>query len=219
MTKENLTGRTFGRLTVLKEADERSKNGYVQWVCQCSCRDKTVVIIPSYRLRSGHTRSCGCLQRDTVANGNICREKYPVTERSTRLYRIWRGILARTSYDSQTCYKNYGGRGITMCDEWRDNFISFRNWALSNGYADDLSIDRLDNDGDYTPSNCKWSTRKEQNNNQRSNLVLSFDGKTHTASQWAELMGITKSCIYKRIRRGYSVEAILKEFIERTKVT
>lgn len=124
-------------------------------------------------------------------------------------------MLARTTYESQECYPNYGGRGVTVCDEWKNDYISFRDWARANGYMDDLSIDRIDSDGNYTPDNCRWATRKEQNNNQRSNIRLSFDGHTHTAAQWAEIMGITKSCIYKRINRGYSIEAILKEFIEK----
>lgn len=217
MIKEDLTGKVFGRLTVLRAAEQRSKQGYIQWVCQCNCRDKTIIVVPSYKLKYGHTRSCGCLQRDTVIQMNRDREKNPAADRDTRLYRVWRGIRARTSYESQLSYKNYGGRGISICDEWHDDFSAFRNWALANGYSDDLTIDRLDIDGDYTPDNCRWATRKEQNNNQRSNIRLSFDGETHTASQWAEIMGITKDCIYKRIRRGYTIEAILKEFIERRK--
>jgi hypothetical protein len=126
-------------------------------------------------------------------------------------------MLARTSYESQEGYKNYGGRGIKVCNEWKNDYYSFKNWALKHGYSDTLSIDRIDPDGNYDPYNCKWSTRKEQNNNQRTNIRLSFDGKTHTASQWAELMNITKDCIYKRIYRGYPIERILKEFIERGK--
>lgn len=102
-----------------------------------------------------------------------------------------------------------------MCDEWKNDFTAFRDWAMSNGYDDDLTIDRLDNDGDYTPTNCKWSTRKEQNNNQRSNILLSFNGETHTAAQWAEIMDIPKDRIYKRIRRGHDINVVLKEFIER----
>lgn len=215
MIKEDLTGKTFGRLTVLEEAEKRSSKGYIQWICRCNCENETIVVVPSYRLKSGKTRSCGCLQRDTVISMNKDREKYPENDRETRLYSIWKGMRARTTYESQSSYKNYGGRGIDICDEWKSDYMSFKDWSLANGYSDTLTIDRINTNDSYHPSNCKWSTRKEQNNNQRSNIVLSFNGETHTASQWAEIMCITKDCIYKRIRRGYPIELILKEFIER----
>lgn len=123
-------------------------------------------------------------------------------------------MIARTKYNSQEGYSRYGGRGIRVCNEWKDNFRSFRDWSEANGYADGLTIDRLDNDGNYEPSNCRWSTRKEQNNNQRSNIRITYDGNTYTASQWADIMGINRSSIYKRISRGYPVERILQEYIE-----
>ena len=213
MIKEDLTGRKFGRLTVLREADGRSKRGYILWECECSCDNRTIIVVPSERLRSGHTKSCGCLQRDTVVAKNVAGAKYPAYDRQSRLYRIWKAIFARTTYESQPGYKNYGGRGISICDEWKNDFYAFKNWALSHGYEDSLSIDRIDVNGDYTPSNCKWSTRKEQNNNQRSNILLTYNDETHTAAQWAEILGITKDCIYKRIQRGRGIESILKEII------
>lgn len=124
-------------------------------------------------------------------------------------------MRARTTYESQPSFKDYGGRGVSVCDEWRDDFSSFKAWAITHGYDDSLSIDRIDNDGNYSPDNCKWSTRKEQNNNQRSNILITYDDETHTAAQWAEIMGVSKSCIYKRIYRGYDTETVLKEYIER----
>lgn len=213
----DLTGKHFGRLTVLYPMENRSRQGYIQYMCECSCIDHTKVITTSYRLTSGHTKSCGCLQREITSERNRQGVKYPETDRDTRLFRIWKGMIARTRYDSQEGYSRYGGRGIRVCNEWRDNFHSFRDWSEANGYADGLTIDRLDNDGNYEPSNCMWSTRKEQNNNQRSNIRITYDGNTYNASQWADIMGINRSCIYKRISRGYPVERILQEYIEAQK--
>ena len=214
MIKHDLTGLVFGRLTALEPIEQRSKHGYVQWLCRCECGNNSV-IVPSGQLLSGNTRSCGCLGREAIIKRNKSTAKYPESDRKSRLYSIWGGMIARTTYESQEAYKNYGGRGISLCDEWRTDFTTFRDWSLKNGYGDELSIDRIDNNRGYTPDNCKWSTRKEQNNNQRSNILLTHAGETHTAAQWAEIMGISKDCIYKRIQRGYSVDRILKEFIEK----
>ena len=214
MIKNDLTNKTFGRLTVLKESDTRSKQGYVQWVCRCECGN--TIIVSSYSLTSGNTKSCGCLQKEIVTNRNMSRSRYSSVDRQTRLYKIWKGMHARTSYESQASYRDYGARGIKVCDDWADDYTKFRDWALDHGYDDNLTIDRVDVNDDYTPDNCKWSTRKEQNNNQRSNIQLTYNGETHTAAQWAEMIGVSKDCIYKRIQKGYEIERILKEFIERS---
>lgn len=215
MIKHDLTGKTFGRLTVLKEDAIRSKQGYVKWICRCSCPDKSIVSVTSYNLVSGKTKSCGCLQKELIINRNKSREKHPSADRETRLYRIWKGVHARTTYESQSAYKNYGGRGIGVCDEWKNDFGAFRDWALANGYSDNLTIDRVDTNGDYTPNNCRWATRKEQNNNQRSNILLTFNGETHNAAQWADIIGVPRDRIYGRIRSGYPVERVLQEYIKK----
>lgn len=212
MIKEDLTNREFGRLTVLYQAKERSKKGYIQWVCQCSCENKTIIIVPSDRLRSKKTKSCGCLQKDIVSNKNKNNEKYPEEDRNTRLYRIWKTMIARTIYPSQDGFKNYGGRGIKVCEEWLDDFYKFKNWAMSNGYDDDLTIDRINCDGNYEPSNCKWSSRKEQNNNQRRTIKLTYQDITHNLTEWADLLGIKYNTLYHRYKKNYPIEKILKEY-------
>lgn len=212
MIKKDLTHREFGRLTVLYQAKERSKKGYVQWVCQCSCENKTIIIVPSDRLRSKKTKSCGCLQKEAVSNKNKNNEKYPEEDRKTRLYRIWKAMIARTIYPSQDGYKNYGGRGIKVCEEWLYDFYKFKNWAISNGYRDDLTIDRMDCDGDYEPLNCKWSSRKEQNNNQRRTIKFTYKGISQNLTKWAELLGVKYNTLYHRYKKGYSIEKILKEY-------
>lgn len=211
----NLVGKRFGRLVVLGRTENRGKN--VCWVCQCDCgnvKEATTML-----LRSGNTKSCGCLLKETSSKtatkeiigqrfgkltvisrhgthkrggalwkcqcecGNECiaktsdltrgsttscgcnRGKHHMTD--TRLYRIWKGMKSRCYYPNNDNYDYYGGRGIEICEEWRDNFEEFRNWALQNSYNDDLSIDRIDVDGNYEPSNCRWVDWKTQCNNRR----------------------------------------------------
>ena len=108
----------------------------------------------------------------------------------TRLYRIWKNMKARCYRKSAREYGNYGGRGISICEEWKDDFLSFRKWALSNGYKESLTIDRIDVNKDYKPSNCRWITNKEQQNNRRDNRIYEYDGKSLTLSQWSELLGM-----------------------------
>lgn len=126
-----------------------------------------------------------------------------------RLYRIWKNMRRRCNNTKSDYYENYGGRGIRVCSQW-DDYLTFRKWAISNGYKNDLTIDRINNDGDYTPSNCKWSTRKQQNNNTRSNVVITYKGVTKTASEWAEHLGLSKAAIYHRIERNWNEKDIIE---------
>lgn len=125
-----------------------------------------------------------------------------------RIRRIWGGIIRRCDNPNAEFYHRYGGRGITVCDEWRD-FEVFYKWALHNGYKDNLTIDRIDNDGNYEPSNCRWATWKEQANNKSLNHILTFNGKSQTMTLWAEEAGITRSAIKTRLKNGWSVEKAL----------
>ena len=201
----DLTGLRFGRLTATKP-DGRSNDGKVIWLCRCDCGTYTKV--KSTLLRSGHTRSCGCFQKEKVAEFNIMT-KTTHHAKNTRLYGEWRGMKCRCAATSGEKFKYYGERGITVCDEWAESFEAFRDWALANGYRDDLTLDRIDNDGPYSPENCHWVTMKEQNNNRRINRYVTYNGETHTLAQWAELTGISASTIGKRLNNGWSVERSL----------
>lgn len=156
----DLTGQRFGRLVVIERIG-LNKNKKATWLCRCDCGNEIVAI--SNSLRTGNTTSCGCAQRD------IAREMHQThnCSRQTRLYRIWIAMKQRCYYHRSNHYKDYGGRGITICDEWLHDFVAFRDWAMSHGYADDLSIDRIDNDKGYNPDNCRWATMKEQRHNRR----------------------------------------------------
>ena len=133
-----------------------------------------------------------------------------------RLYRIWAGMIQRCTNPNKDSYPFYGGRGIEVCDEWRGDFIAFRFWAITNGYADNLTLDRIDNDGNYEPSNCRWETHLNQCNNTRRNHLLTFQGETHTISEWARIVGMKADTLERRINaHGWSIERALTTSVRR----
>ena len=162
----NIEGQRFGRLVPLEQVGHTHK-GVTLWRCRCDCGKETVVV--SCDLRNGHTQSCGCLRTEMLKGHKVHGGRQRKTQggRKNRLYNIWIAMKQRCYYPQKKGYENYGGRGITVCDEWLHDFVAFRNWALSHGYADTLSIDRIDVNGNYEPSNCRWATAKEQRANQR----------------------------------------------------
>lgn len=126
------------------------------------------------------------------------------------LYVVWQGMIRRCTYKRHKNFSDYGGRGIKVCDEWRNDFQAFHDWAMANGYADGLTIDRIDNNGNYCPENCRWTTMKEQCNNRRNNHLLTFYGETRTMTEWAELTGISLYTLNSRLNKlGWSVERAL----------
>ena len=202
---KDITGTRYGRLVAIKCVG-RTNNGNATWLCKCDCGNEAV--ISSYALRSGKTKSCGCIKREQnlqmfAAHGE--------SGNRTRLYRIWSGMKNRCyNAHSKNAYKKYGNRGITVCDEWRNSYTAFRDWAYQNGYRDDLTIDRIDNNGAYEPQNCRWVSTKKQNNNRRNNHYITFNGETKTMAEWTEIAGFGRSVIEHRLSRGWSVESALQ---------
>jgi hypothetical protein len=132
--------------------------------------------------------------------------------KGTKLYEVWYSMKKRCESPSLASYKYYGGRGISVCDEWKKDFTTFRNWAYENGYMEGLSLDRIDNNGNYEPSNCRWATMKEQANNQNHTLKIEYKGQTKTLTEWAEFLGIKRHTLYHRIyRKGWNVERAFSE--------
>ncbi len=194
---EDLTGQQFGRLTVIKRA-ENDKNGSTQWLCQCNCSNKTKKVIRGSALRNGLTQSCGCLHTEMLANRNRTHNLS-----KSKLYKIWYAMKNRCYYSKDKCYNRYGGRGITVCDEWLHDFQAFYDWAMANGYADSLTIDRIDVNGNYEPSNCRWITNKEQQYNKCNNHLITYNGKTQTVKQWSIELEIEYGTLLSRLNRGH----------------
>ena len=185
-------GERFGKLIVLDNS-----HGCNEILCKCDCG--TIKTYRSCNLKSGNTRSCGRI-------GTPRNMKHG--DRHTRLYRIWRAMRERCNIKSCTAYKNYGARGIKVCNEWND-YLTFKKWALSNGYTDELTIDRIDVNGNYEPDNCRWATYKVQSNNTRHNHYITYKDETRTLSEWANLLGLKPYLIQNRLRRGWAVEDAL----------
>ena len=200
----DLTGEKFGRLTAIERVgSDKSKRAV--WLCRCECGKTTTV--DSYSLKSGNTKSCGCLNTD-VRSKRMVEMHTKHGESKTRLYNIWRSMLSRCMWENPYYYDRYGGRGISVCEKWME-YEPFRDWALSNGYSDNLSIDRIDVNGDYCPENCRWADRKVQGNNKRNNVYLEHNGEKKTIAQWADATGILPCTIWRRLKSGWSVEKAL----------
>ena len=184
-------GERHGKLIVLGFAGI-DKRGEAVWRCKCDCGNITQVT--GYKIRSGHTTSCGCVRRNRLGNKN---RTHGMSE--TRLYTTWLGMKARCNRPTEQNYYLYGGRGISVCDEWEKSFESFKDWALENGYTDKLTIDRKDTNGNYCPENCKWSTVYEQANNKRNNHFIDAFGLHLTVAQWSRRSGIGVATILRRV--------------------
>lgn len=197
----DLSGQKIGRLTVIARVGT-SRQREALWLCKCECGNE--IIIRGSDVRTRHTISCGCWKRETAKEMLTKHGK-----RNTRLYHIWSGMKDRCNNPRNIGYNLYGGRGIKVCEEWSQDFMAFYQWASENGYTDKMTIDRIDANGNYYPENCRWETQKAQQNNRRNNHVISFNGGTHTLTEWAEITGIKSSTIYGRLKRGWTIERAL----------
>lgn len=190
-----MMGMTFGKLTVIG-GPMRDKRTY--WMCRCECG--TEKKIRQDHLKSGCVVSCGCFRKE-----QICESSRTHGMSNTRIYRIWKGMLNRCRNQNIPQYRNWGGRGITVCDEWLE-FTPFYEWSMSNGYTDNLTLDRKDNDGNYCPDNCRWTTRREQSLNRSSNSLITHGGVTKHISEWDKEIGSKKSGrVRARLNAGWSI--------------
>lgn len=193
--KYDLTGKRIENFIVLKDGIRRNNKIY----CLCKCDCGNIVEVRKDNL-NGHrnTRNCGC--RTSQYIHGLSKD---------RLHVIWSMMKQRCTNPNHKSYKNYGAIGVCVCDEWLHNFVAFKNWAINNGYKDYLTLDRIDYNGNYEPSNCRWLTIKEQSNNRRTNRILTFNGESHTMSQWCDITGLSKPTIYHRLKSGWDIERTL----------
>lgn len=194
--KIQMVGKKFGRLTVLEETNKR-KDRRIVYKCLCDCGN--ISYVTGKNLRNGNTKSCGCLSVDKFKQRSTKHGK-----RNTRLYEVWCGIRYRCCNPNKRDYKNYGGRGIAVCDEWLQDFMNFYNWAINNGYEKGLEIDRIDNNGNYEPNNCRWISHQDNCNNRRTNVLLTYNGKTQNMTQWSKELNVPYATIKHRHSRGWS---------------
>lgn len=167
----DLTGKRFGRLVVVKRHGThitKSGSKSVTWECRCDCGGTTIV--SGYNLKRGHTKSCGCIRKEMHTTHG---------QTDTRLFHIWQGIKTRCYTKTSVNYKKYGAKGITMCDEWKDDFRAFYRWSMANGYLDELSIDRIDGNKGYSPDNCRWADIYTQNQNRTFTKKEKEAGENH----------------------------------------
>lgn len=204
---QDLVGNRYGRLVVVERAPDRVQaNGRhrIMWLCKCDCGNTVEVL--GDNLKKGVSRSCGCYRHDTLSSSKATHGQ---TE--TKLYKVWRGIKTRCYNSRSQYFARYGGRGIVMCDAWRDDFVSFCSWAELSGYRDGFTIDRIDNDGIYSPENCRWVDMKAQANNRHSNVLITLGDETHNITEWAGIIGVSPKTLFSRYYSGKSPEDILKK--------
>ena len=193
-----MKNKKFGRLTVESEHPIR-KNNEICWVCKCDCGNE--IIVQGYNLRSGNTQSCGCLKKEKIINSI---SKHHLS--NSRLYIIWKTMKQRCYNSKSNNFKHYGGKGVTIFNNWIDKengFTNFYNWSIENGYLENLTIDRIDVNGNYEPSNCRWVTIKEQENNKSNNhLIKDIDGNYLTVSQFKTKYNMKTSTLLNRLYSG-----------------
>lgn len=183
---KDITSQKFGRLTALYKLHNHHDKDHTYWLCICDCGNLTET--RSDRLRNGRAQSCGCLHKKHGKS-------------NTRLYHIWRQIKTRCYNKNNRDYMKYGDRGIQICDEWLNNFQAFYDWAIENGYKENLTIDRVNVNGNYEPDNCTWATKKQQARNKRDTLYYTIDCETKSLSEWCEISNLKYNKVYCRIHR------------------
>ena len=205
MAKDKNVGEHHDHITVLEKLKEKTKDGRTIYLCKCDCGKYFKTSVSSVH----KIKSCGCMTKEYIARGQRTHG-----ESKTRLYEVWHRMKERCYREKHKSYPEYGGRGITICEEWKNSYVAFRDWALANGYDENAeymvcTLDRIDVNGNYEPSNCRWVSMKVQCNNKRNNHTLTYNGETHTIAEWAEITGIQHCTLSRRLKKGWSVEKTL----------
>ena len=195
---EDLTGQKFNKLTVIKRVENDKRNNS-RWLCKCDCGNEK--IISGYHLKRASIVSCGCYIREITSKRSKTHEKT-----NLKLYDVWAAMKTRCYNKNRKEYKNYGGRGITVCDEWKDNFMTFYNWAMANGYDEnaprgECTIDRIDVNGNYEPNNCRFVNMKVQQNNKRNNCLITYNNETRSITEWSKTLNISVNAMRDRLKK------------------
>ena len=197
LKQRNLIGKKFGKLTVIEMCGNNGKGTHYKSKVKCECGK--IYKVNDTELING--RRTGC------RSCNSYLKKHGKT--NTKLFNVWQSMKQRCYYKSNKEYKNYGGRGIKMCEEWKNDFMQFYNWSINSGYKKGLTIDRIDVNGNYEPNNCRWATQLEQANNKRNNILITYKGITDTLPNWARKTGIQRSCLEYRYSHNWDIERML----------
>lgn len=192
----DLTGKRFGMLTVLGIDDRGTRKTY--WMCQCDCGN--VKSVRSDSLQNGAIKSCGCLKKKQDSVNLTANHSHKMSK--TRLYEEWQGMKGRCFNRNNARFARYGGRGVTVCDEWRYDFSAFAEWAIENGYNEKLTLDRIDNDKSYSPDNCRWADVKTQSRNRSTNVAITIGNSTRTLTEWCEVFDLDPHAVFARYRRN-----------------
>lgn len=203
----DLTGQRFGRWTVIKRAEieKKSPKDDVKWLCVCDCG--TQKIVKGASLKAGLSTSCGCYKIEYQRQQMRKRHKenpQEIVRTKEKLHNAWKSMIQRCYNKNHKYYCYYGERGITVCDSWKQDYLSFRKWALENGWHDGLTIDRIDNDKNYCPENCRFATKKQQANNRRNNRYVEICGERLTMAEWADRLNVTHARIWHYVDKGYT---------------
>lgn len=194
--QRNLIGCKFGKLIVI-ESCGKGKDGHYYSMVECECGAR--YLTPDTELIYGRRSSCKKCSKPRMTHGKT----------NTKLFEVWQSMKQRCYDKNHQNYEDYGGRGIIVCDEWKSDFQAFYDWAMANGYADKLTIDRVDVNGNYEPSNCRWANKIVQANNKRNNHLIEYKGKTYTIAELSRKHNIGYSCLYMRIQEGWDIERAL----------
>lgn len=186
----DMTNERYGRLVVLKRADHNTNSNKPLWVCKCDCGN--IIETTRRRLVNGMTKSCGCYRIEFSRKQHTTHGLSKTSNKNNRLYGIWSGVKDRCCNPNSKYWKRYGNRGITICDEWLSDFVTFYEWAISNGYSESLTLDRIDNDKGYSPDNCRWATYSTQENNRSNNVLFNIDDHIYTLAQLAKMENATR---------------------------
>ena len=216
LNTENFIGKKYGKLKIVslsykkqKYTKSGRKDGFLYYF-NCICECGNYIDVNLHDLTSSHTQSCGCYQKTQVSKKN---KIHGLTTSS--IFHIWTSMKQRCLNPNNKAYKNYGGRGITICDDWKNNFITFYDWAMNNGYKENLSIDRIDNDGNYQPDNCRWVTRKEQNRNYRKNINVIYENTEYCLKDLSVKLNINYKYLHKKYKKGMKIEDIISAYAKR----